>query len=33
MGMPQEPDEAQEAWLKEQEGTDITRGHYFRGVL
>ena len=31
--MPQEPDEAQQAWLHEQEGADITRGHYFRGVL
>lgn len=31
--MPLEPDEAQEAWLHEQEGREVTRGHYFRGVL
>lgn len=30
---PEEPDEAQLAWIHEQEGKDITRGHYFRGVL
>lgn len=33
MNMPPELDEAQEAWVREQEGPDITRGHYFRGVL
>lgn len=31
--LPAELDEAQEAWIKEQEGGEITRGHYFRGVL
>lgn len=30
---PAESDEAQLAWIHEQEGTDITRGHFFRGVL
>lgn len=29
----EEPDEAQLSWIHEQEGKDITRGHYFRGVL
>ena len=33
MDFPSEPDEAQLAWIHEQEGKDITRGHYFRGVL
>lgn len=33
LGFPEEPDEAQLAWIHEQEGKDITRGHYFRGVL
>ncbi|RHM54182.1 U32 family peptidase [Mitsuokella sp. AF33-22] len=33
MNLPSELDEAQEAWVREQEGPDITRGHYFRGVL
>lgn len=33
MALPQEPDEAQQAWLEQQEGKDITRGHFFRGVL
>lgn len=31
--LPVELDASQEAWLKEQEGSEITRGHYFRGVL
>ena len=33
MSFPAEPAEAQLAWIHEQEGKDITRGHYFRGVL
>ncbi|WP_337508877.1 U32 family peptidase [Mitsuokella jalaludinii] len=33
MPFPEEPDEAQLSWIHEQEGKDITRGHYFRGVL
>ncbi len=33
MNLPSELYEAQEAWVREQEGPDITRGHYFRGVL
>ena len=33
MSWPEEPDEAQQAWAAEQEGTDFTRGHYFRGVM
>ena len=33
MDFPSEPTEAQLAWIHEQEGKDITRGHYFRGVL
>lgn len=33
MAFPEEPDEAQLSWIHEQEGKDITRGHYFRGVL
>lgn len=33
MKLPSELDEAQEAWVKEQEGSEITRGHYYRGVL
>ena len=32
-GLPAELDESQESWIKEQEGREITRGHYFRGVL
>lgn len=31
--LPAEPDEAQQAWLRQAEGEDITRGHYYRGVL
>ncbi len=31
--LPADLDEAQEAALKAQEGSEITRGHYFRGVL
>ena len=31
--LPAELDESQEAWVKEQEGNEFTRGHYFRGVL
>ena len=31
--LPEELDEAQLQWVHEQEGKDITRGHYFRGVL
>lgn len=33
MTFPEEPAEAQLSWIHEQEGKDITRGHYFRGVL
>ncbi len=33
MGMPEDLDEAQQAYIEQQEGKDITRGHYFRGVL
>ncbi|WP_337373962.1 U32 family peptidase [Mitsuokella jalaludinii] len=33
MAFPEEPAEAQLSWIHEQEGKDITRGHYFRGVL
>ncbi|WP_296785208.1 DUF3656 domain-containing protein [Selenomonas sp.] len=33
MKFPAELDEAQEAWVKEQEGSEITRGHFYRGVL
>lgn len=33
MAFPEEPAEAQFSWIHEQEGKDITRGHYFRGVL
>lgn len=33
MVFPEEPAEAQLSWIHEQEGKDITRGHYFRGVL
>lgn len=33
MAFPEEPAEAQRSWIHEQEGKDITRGHYFRGVL
>ena len=33
MAFPEKPDEAQLSWIHEQEGKDITRGHYFRGVL
>ena len=33
MKLPADLDEVQEAALKTQEGSDITRGHYFRGVL
>lgn len=33
MAFPEETDEAQLSWIHEQEGKDITRGHYFRGVL
>ena len=33
MALPKELDEAQQAWLEQQEGKDITRGHFFRGVL
>ena len=33
MYMPEELDEARQDWLTKQEGKDITRGHYFRGVL
>ena len=33
MAFPEEPDEVQLSWIHEQEGKDITRGHYFRGVL
>lgn len=33
MAFPEEPTEAQLSWIHEQEGKDITRGHYFRGVL
>ena len=32
MKLPAQLDEAQEDALKRQEGMDITRGHYFRGV-
>jgi putative protease len=32
MKLPTQLDEAQEDALKLQEGMDITRGHYFRGV-
>ena len=31
--LPEELDATQLAWVHEQEGKDITRGHYFRGVL
>lgn len=30
---PVEPDEAQKNWIQAQEGPEVTRGHYFRGVL
>ncbi|SHK65529.1 putative protease [Selenomonas ruminantium] len=33
MKWPAAIDEVQEAILKQQEGTDITRGHFFRGVM
>lgn len=33
MAFPEEPAEARLSWIHEQEGKDITRGHYFRGVL
>ena len=33
MKLPVDIDEAQEAALKAREGNDITRGHFFRGVL
>ena len=33
MRLPADLDEAQQAWIKAQEGEDITRGHFFRGVL
>ena len=33
MAFHEEPAEAQLSWIHEQEGKDITRGHYFRGVL
>lgn len=33
MAFPEEPAEDQLSWIHEQEGKDITRGHYFRGVL
>lgn len=33
MAFTEEPAEAQLSWIHEQEGKDITRGHYFRGVL
>ena len=33
MTMPATLDEIQENWTREQEGSEITRGHYFRGVL
>lgn len=33
MAFPEELAEAQLSWIHEQEGKDITRGHYFRGVL
>lgn len=33
MAFPEDPAEAQLSWIHEQEGKDITRGHYFRGVL
>lgn len=33
MTFPEEPAEDQLSWIHEQEGKDITRGHYFRGVL
>lgn len=33
MAFPEEPAEVQLSWIHEQEGKDITRGHYFRGVL
>lgn len=33
MAFSEEPAEAQLSWIHEQEGKDITRGHYFRGVL
>ena len=33
MMLPAALDETQEAWVREQEGSEITRGHYFRGVL
>lgn len=28
-----DPDEARQSWAEQQEGPDITRGHYFRGVM
>ena len=31
--LPAELDEVQTAWLQQAEGQDITRGHYYRGVL
>lgn len=33
MAFPEELAEVQLSWIHEQEGKDITRGHYFRGVL
>lgn len=33
MTFPEELAEDQLSWIHEQEGKDITRGHYFRGVL
>lgn len=33
MSLSADLDEAQLAWVKDQEGEEITRGHFFRGVL
>lgn len=33
MDWSEEMDEAQQAFIEQQEGREITRGHYFRGVL
>jgi putative protease len=33
MDWSEEMDEAQQAFVEQQEGREITRGHYFRGVL
>ena len=33
LSLPEKLDEAQQAWAASEEGTEFTRGHYFRGVM